>query len=147
MRNTSALQVLCDRASEALEGAALKLASLQQARQHALQQQQLLCDYQYDYQQLLGHEKQRGLEAYRHENYQRFLKTIGGALSLQNASLTELDQQQRLLLAEWQQKKQQLNALEILLRKRSEKIQHRARRTQQKENDEFALRQFTGAKQ
>lgn len=146
MNTKSALHVLRDRAADDLDAVSQQLFSLQQERQQAVQQQQLLLNYQQDYQQLLSHETQSGIYAYRRDNYQRFLHTVDQALTVQNLSLTDLDEQQQQLLGTWQESKKKLNALQVLLKRRAEHHKLAELRAQQKANDEFAMRQFQGAK-
>lgn len=144
MRHNNVLEVLKERASIQLDNVSQQLATLQQERQHAAAQQQLLHHYRKDYKQLLRHEVEGGIYGYRRDNYQDFIHTVEQALSAQNAAVERLNQQQQHLLGDWQQSRKKVNALQVLIERRHRRNTLDQARAQQKSNDEFATRRFQG---
>ncbi|WP_241583310.1 flagellar export protein FliJ [Rosenbergiella epipactidis] len=144
MSHKSVLEVLKERATVQLDNVSQQLATLQNERQQANAQQQLLQHYRHDYQQLLRHESEGGIYGYRRDNYHDFLHTVEQALSAQDAAVEVLDQQQQHLLGDWQQSRKKVNALQVLLERRHQRDTLSQARAQQKSNDEFATRRFQG---
>ncbi|MBT0722885.1 flagellar export protein FliJ [Rosenbergiella sp. S61] len=144
MSHKSVLEVLKDRATVQRDNVAKQLATLQHERQQASEQQQLLHHYQHDYQQLLRHESEGGIYSYRRDNYYAFLQTVEHALTAQSAAVEVLDQQQQHLLDDWQQSRQKVNALQVLIERRNQRNSLCQARAQQKSSDEFANRRFQG---
>ena len=144
MSSHNVLEVLKENANQQLSAISQQLASLQHQRQQAVEQQQLLHHYHQDYQQLLHHEATAGIYRYRQDNYHAFLQTVDHALALQSQAVETLDHQQQQLLTDWQLSRKKMNALQILIERREQRLRHQQRRLQQKENDEFAQRRFQG---
>ncbi len=147
MGRKTILDVLQQRENDKLDIAAQQLATLNAERHQVSRQHQQLQHYHLDYQQLLHHESAGGIYRYRRDNYLAFLHTVDHALDAQAQTLATLDQQQQQCLDEWQSSRKKVQALQVLLNRREQRIQRHQARAQQKANDEFAQRRFQGTDQ
>ncbi len=140
MRNQSHFVMLGSLAKEAAIKAGQQLGYVQQLRQQAAQQLNLLLDYQNEYHLKLNSTLCAGTTSASWKNYQQFIQTLEQAIVQQREQLIKCNDSVECSIEQWQLKRQRLNAYEKL-HKRAQKAQQRHENClEQQSMDEFAQR-------
>lgn len=141
MTSTSPIDTLREHAERALEEALIQLGACRSAHASAVVQLNQLMGYEQEYRkQLEENMTGTGLNVDKWINYQSFIASLYKIVAHHSQQVSVFQSRVDLAVAHWQQKKQRLNAFEIL-KTRSESARHlRESRLNQKQMDEFALR-------
>jgi flagellar protein FliJ len=133
------LQILLERAQEALDLAARQLARAQ--REHADAQRQLAALQRYRDEYLTNFTKTAqagGMPAGNWRNFQAFVDTLDAAIQQQQRVLDAAQTRLDAARPEWQEKKRAHGAYELLIERNAQQAARVAARRDQRDTDEFA---------
>ncbi|WP_019939097.1 flagellar export protein FliJ [Bordetella sp. FB-8] len=134
------LDTLIELAKEHADTAARALGRLNQERQHAEKQLELLRDYRNDYLTRLQKIMLSGMTASDCHNYQRFITTLDDAISQQVVSLEALNVNLEKSRLHWQHQQRKLNAFDTLAQREAQAARVVTERHEQRINDEHSTR-------
>ncbi|TCL02272.1 flagellar export protein FliJ [Sodalis ligni] len=138
MKSNNTLDILCERAKEELDQAAIRLGQVRKSHQTAKKQLEQLQAYEKEYRQKLQSGMAKGMASASWYNYQQFIITLETAIEQHRILLTQWNQHLQQAISQWQDKQQRLNALDTLLKRNSLARQVYENRQDQKRMDEFA---------
>lgn len=134
------LDMLIGLAKESADEAARALGQLNNERQQAEKQLEMLQNYRHDYLVRLQQSMQTGMAASDCHNYQRFINTLDDAINQQVAALEALKINLEKSRLHWQQQQRKLNAFDTLAQREARAAQVVAERREQRANDEHSAR-------
>ncbi len=140
MADTANLDILLDLARQQLDDAALGLRNAADKLRLAQEQRQQLDSYRHDYQQRAQQSLGAGVSASNYRNFVQFLETLDNAISLQNKTVSQLEDAMAHARSTWQQKKRQLDAYDALKTRRAHARLQEEKRKEQRQTDERASR-------
>lgn len=140
MASSSALNMLFDLASKAVDAAAKNLAGANKVHKEAQEKSMMLIGYKQDYINNLNQQMKNGVGKELHLNYQHFLsnleQVINGQADVVVSAQYECDKMREVLLVA-QRKKM---SYEVLIKRAKAKALAKANKQDQKMMDEFAMR-------
>lgn len=138
MSTSSTLDVLIGLTQEALEAVGRNLAGHRRNQQQAQAQLDTLVQYQQEYRRGLMQAMQTGIAPASLHNYRAFLATLDGAVERAGQTLAAQRQQVDSSQRQWQEQRRRLNSFETLVERRSQLVQLRENRAEQRRGDELS---------
>lgn len=133
------LQILLDRAQEALDQAARHLGRAQRERADAQAQLDSLLHYRDEYLSNFTKAAQAGgMPAGNWRNFQAFVDTLDAAIGQQRRTVDAAHARLEAARPVWQERKRAVGAYEILIERQARQAAHAAARREQRDTDEFA---------
>lgn len=140
MASSSALNMLFDLASEAVDAAAKDLAVANKVHKEAQEKSVMLEGYKQDYINNLNQQMKNGVGKEMHLNYQHFLgnleQVINGQADVVVSARYECDNMRKAL----QMTQRKKMSYEVLIKRAEKKAVAKANKQDQKMMDEFAMR-------
>lgn len=145
MRTRDSLDLLVDLGQDHLQQAGQQLHSLNNQKQAAAEQLEMLHSYRQDYAQRLLEAGRTGLTMSNYHNFVRFIATLDEAIQQQNKILQKLDDKVSASRENWNEKRIRVNAYETLIERRQQRALKEQSRQEQIQTDEISARLYAKA--
>ena len=142
MKTAQGIQPAIEQAEKALEQASAKLAGIQQSLTQEKQKMAMLHQYHAEYRRNFQAQAQLGLSASSVQHFHQLINQLDCGMLQQQHLINKKEQQKQQYHQEWQKKYQRVQALKQLGAKYQRQAELQLVRAEQKENDEFATRQY-----
>lgn len=140
MASSSALHMLLDLASEAVDAAAKDLATANQVLKAAKERNEMLQGYKQDYVDHFNQHQQAGLSKEAHLNYQSFLQNLDQVMRAQADVVISAQYESDNMRAVLQAAQRKKMSYEVLIKRADKKTLAKLNKREQKMMDEFAMR-------
>ncbi|WP_323119551.1 flagellar export protein FliJ [Burkholderia alba] len=140
MAQSFPLQILLDRAQDALDTATRQLGHAQRDRTDAQAQLDALLRYRDEYHARFAVSAQSGMPAGNWRNFQAFIDTLDAAIGQQRHVLAAAEARIDEARPEWQSKKRAVGSFEILQARGAEQEARRTAKIEQRDSDEHAAK-------
>ncbi len=140
MASSSALHMLLDLASEAVDAAAKDLATANQVLKAAKERNEMLQGYKQDYVDHFKQHQKAGLSKEAHLNYQSFLQNLDQVMRAQADVVISAQYESDNMRAVLQEAQRKKMSYEVLIKRADKKALAKLNKREQKMMDEFAMR-------
>lgn len=140
------LQTLLDLAQVNSDTAAARLGALNGHDREMEQRLQLLLDYRGEYTAHLARVAKIGMNSVDWRNFREFIDKIDAAISLQRETVAQAKHQVQTGQHHWHAQQRRLKSFDTLSQRHRSAERKSEARQEQKEQDDFALKGFLGAR-
>lgn len=146
MSKSFPLQTLLDLAQERNNAAAAQLGVVNGHERDMQDRLQLLLDYRREYSERFTSGAQVGMDSVGWRNFRQFINTLDVAIDKQRDMVTMARQQVQTGQRHWQEQQSRLKSFDTLSQRHHHGQRAAEARLEQKEQDNLALRGFSGAR-
>jgi len=146
MSKPFALKTLLDLAQERSDAAAVQLGLVNRHASEMQDRLQLLLNYRLEYTNRLASDAQAGMDSVGWLNFRRFIDTIDTAIDKQREVVMAAQHQVEAGKKHWQVEQDRLKSFETLSERHHREQRMIEAKLEQKEMDNFALKDFLGGR-